>query len=73
VLWRGQRLDGWRRHRHRLAAFALASLPLAFFVGDMLAHEPAGPGAWLFVPAVFGLAVVTLPTLWGSVAGRSPQ
>jgi hypothetical protein len=63
LLWRSRRADGWRRHQQRLAAFALASLPLALFIAEMLENEPAGPGAWLFVPAVFLLAAITLPTL----------
>lgn len=63
VLWRAQAAAGWRRHRLRLAAFALASLPLALFLADVLANEVAGPGAWLFAPSVPLLAAVTLPAL----------
>jgi hypothetical protein len=63
VLALGHRVDGWRRHQYRLAAFALASLPLAMFTARVMEDEQTGPACWLLVPASLLLALITVPTL----------
>jgi hypothetical protein len=64
VLGRAQAhaVEGWRRQLGRLASFALASLPLALLV-VRLEDERLGLACWLFVPAAFLLAAMTLPSL----------
>ena len=62
VLWRAHAVAGWQRQLGRVASFALASLPLALMV-VRLDDERLGLACWLFVPAVFLLAAMTLPSL----------